>query len=158
MCLADIARPHAAAEPEGCGIAAADYLVDIGERDRRNHRSEDLLLGDPHLVLDVGKHRRLHEVAFAERSICQRLATCHRARTLLPAGREIAGDALVLLFGNERADLGVGIDPVADLKALAKIGYALDKLVIDLALDKEAGPGAADLPGIGEHRHAGARN
>jgi hypothetical protein len=53
---------------------------------------------------------------------------------------------LELLLGDQRTDLGIGIDTVADLERLAEIGDAADKFVIDLALDKEPGPGAADPP------------
>jgi hypothetical protein len=31
-----------------------DDLVDIGERDRRGDRAEDLLLGNPHVVAYIG--------------------------------------------------------------------------------------------------------
>jgi hypothetical protein len=32
---------------------AADHFLDIGERDRRDHRAEDLLLRDAHLVANT---------------------------------------------------------------------------------------------------------
>src|ERR1700737_3798974 len=62
MALADIGGPDAGAETEARGIGAPDQLVGILERDRRDHRAENLLLRDPHIVLDVGEHGRRHEV------------------------------------------------------------------------------------------------
>ena len=60
------------------------------------------------------------------------------------------------MLGNQRADLSIRVNPVADLEAFAEIGDAADKLVIDFALDKEPCAGAANLAGIGKHSHAGA--
>src|SRR3979409_103117 len=44
--LAHVARPHAAAQTKGRGIAALDHLLDVSEGDGRDDRPEDLLLGD----------------------------------------------------------------------------------------------------------------
>ena len=52
--LADIARPYATPEAKGRGIAATDGLVDIGERDRRDDRAKDLLLGNLQVVAYIG--------------------------------------------------------------------------------------------------------
>ena len=68
-----------------------------------------------------------------------------RPRALLAGDAQVAGHPFELLLRNQRADLGVGVDAVADLEALAEIGDAADELVIDLALDEEPGAGAADL-------------
>jgi hypothetical protein len=80
------------------------------------------------------------------------LAADNRSRALLAGDVEVSGDAFELLLGDQRADLGIGINAVADLEGLAEISDAADEFVIDLALDKEAGSGAADLTGIGEQR------
>ena len=44
-------------------VAALDDLVDVLEFQHRQHRAEDLVLGDRHVVVDVGEQRRLDEVA-----------------------------------------------------------------------------------------------
>ena len=106
--------------------------------------------------MHIGVDGRRDKVSLGERPIGQLLAAGHRPRTFLAGDVEVSGDALELLLGDQRADLGIGIDTVADLEALAEIGDAADEFVIDLALDKEPGTGAADLSGVGEHRHAGA--
>ena len=54
-----------------------------------------------------------------------------RASALLAGDAEVAGDAFELLLGDERADLRVGIEPIADPQALAEIGDPADEFVID---------------------------
>src|SRR5215472_8388610 len=67
--LADIARPHTAAEPKSGGVAAAHDFVDIGERDRRYHRTKDFLLRDPHVVTNVGVNGRRDKIALRKWSL-----------------------------------------------------------------------------------------
>src|SRR5258708_19494212 len=56
MRLADVPGPDAAAQSKSRGIGALDQFVAVLERDSRDHRPKNLLLGDPHVVLDVGEH------------------------------------------------------------------------------------------------------
>ncbi len=156
--LADIGGPDAGAEAEGGGVGALDQLVRILERDRRDHRAEDLFLRDAHVVLHIGKHRRLHEIALRERALGEAAAAGKCRGALLLSDVEIAGDAVHLLLRHQRPDLGVGIEAVADLQLLAELGDAADEFVIDLLLDEQARAGAADLPRIGEHGHRGSRH
>ena len=51
-----------------------------------------------------------------------------------------------------------GSSAVADLQRLGVVGHALDELLVDRLLDEQPRAGAADLAGVGEHRHAGARH
>jgi hypothetical protein len=118
--------------------------------------AEDLFLGNPHVIAHIGIDCRRNKVSLGERAFGQLLATNNRSCALLAGNVEVAGDAFELLLRDQRTDLGVGVDAVADLETLAEIGDAADKLLINLALDKKPGPGAADLFRIGEHRHAGA--
>src|ERR1700722_5195018 len=62
MGLADILGPNARAEPEMRAVRPLDHLVDIGERNGRDHRAKNLLARDSHFVLHVGEHRRGHEI------------------------------------------------------------------------------------------------
>ena len=48
--------------------------------------------------------------------------------------------------------------PLPTLQLLAELGDAADELVVDLVLDEQPRAGAADLAGIGEHRHRRARH
>ena len=156
MRLADVAGPHAAAEAEHGGIGALHQLVHILERYRRDDRTKNLFLGDAHVVAHIGEHCRRHEIAFRQRPLCQTLATGKRARSFLLAEAQIAGHALELLLRHQRADLRFRIEPVADAEVLAERRDPICELVIDFLLDEQTRAGAADLTGIGEHRHGGA--
>jgi hypothetical protein len=158
-CAFDTSRVHTPLpSPKGRSVAAANHFLDIGKRDRRNHRTKDLLLGDAHVVADIGKHGRRDKIALCERTLSQLLAAGHRASAFLPPDTQIAGDALELLLGDERADLGVGIDAIANLQTLAELSDTADEFVIDLAFSKEPCTGAADLARIGKNCHAGTRH
>ena len=158
MRLADIGSPDARAETEGRRVGALDQLVTVLEGDRGDHGTEDFLLRDPHVVQHIGEHGRLHEIALGQCAFGQASAAGHGFGAFLLADGEIAGHALHLLLGDERADLRIRIEAIADLQLLAELGDAADEFVVDLALDEQARAGAADLPGIGEHRHRGARH
>ena len=156
--LADVARPHPAAEAEvGC-VGALHQFVRVLERDRGDHRSEDFLLRDAHLVADIGEDGRRHEVALAEIALGEALAADHSRRAFLLTDVEIASDTAELLLRHQRPDLDVRVDAIADFQALAEFGDLADEFVIDALLDKQPRAGAADLSGIGEHRHCRARH
>src|SRR3954470_22963980 len=153
MRLADITGPDAAAEPEGRGIGTLDQLIGVLEGDRRDDGPEDFLLRDPHIVLDIGEHRRRHEIALRQGAFGEPRTAGERLGALLLADVEIAGDAVELLLRNQRTDLRGWIKPVADLQLPAEFGDTPDELVINLVLDEQPRPGAADLSRIGKHRH-----
>src|SRR3954452_72414 len=60
------ARGHVAAETVLVVVGQAHRFVVAVEGDHDEHRSEDLLTGDRHVVGDVGEERRLHEPALVE--------------------------------------------------------------------------------------------
>src|SRR5262249_28279932 len=134
--LADVARPHATAQTEGRGVAALDHFFDVGERDGRDHRPEDLLLGDAHVVAHIGEHRRRHEVALAVIAVGQLLAAAQSPRAFLAADAEIRSDAVELFGRYQRADLGLRVGTVADLERLAELRDATSKLLVDPLLDE----------------------
>ena len=47
-------------------VRAGDDVVLIGEVEHAQHRAEDFLAGNAHVVLHVGKDGRLHEIAVRE--------------------------------------------------------------------------------------------
>ena len=61
--LGDVGGVDRAAEAVGRVVGDAHRLVDVVERQDRQHRAEDLLAGDAHVVAHVGEDRRLQEVA-----------------------------------------------------------------------------------------------
>jgi hypothetical protein len=86
--LADIPRPHAAAEAKRGGVAAPNDLVAIGERDRGDDRAEDLLLGDPRVVAHVCVDWR-NKVSLGKRSLDQLLAADDGRGALLARDVEV---------------------------------------------------------------------
>jgi len=105
MRLADVARPYAAAEPKGSGVAGGDHFLDVSKRDRRDDRAEYLLLRDAHVVANIGKDGRRDEEAFCKCSFGQLFTAGDSACTLLAGNIEIAVTPLQLLLGDQRADL-----------------------------------------------------
>ncbi len=146
------------AEAERGGVGALDQLVHVLEGDRGDDGTEDLLLRDAHVVLHAREHGRRDEEALRQRAFGGTATAGERLRAFLLADVEITGDALELLLGNERADLCIGIETVADLQLLAELGDAADELLVDRLLDEQTRAGAADLAGIGEYRHRGTRH
>src|SRR5262249_13868611 len=90
--------------------------------------------------------------------IDQPFAAGDGARALLPAETEVSSHALELLFGHQRSDLRLRIEPVADAKSVAELSNPIDELLIDAFLDEQPGASTADLAGVGKHRHSGARD
>src|SRR5262249_60609249 len=61
----DVARPYSRGEAVLGVVGARRDLLEVVERHRDEHRAEDLLAGDRHLVVDAGEQRRLDEVPVA---------------------------------------------------------------------------------------------
>src|ERR1019366_5336024 len=82
----------------------------------------------------------------------------HRLGAFAESALQIAANPVELLFGNQRAHGGVGIEarPEFDLPGL--VGNAADYFVEHALLDIEARPGAAALSVIEEDRARSARN
>src|SRR5262249_40635653 len=104
------------------------------------------------------EHGRRYEISPGVCFPGQPVAARNGAGAFLLPNAEIAGHAFELLFGHQRTDLGLRVDAIADLEAIAKVRHPADELIVDAALRKESRAGAADLTGIREHRHTGARH
>src|SRR4051794_15264319 len=75
----DILRPDRPGEPVVAVVGHVDGLLDRVVGDDRQDRPEDLLLGDRHLVVDVGENRRLDVPADVE--VLRAAATEHQPGT-----------------------------------------------------------------------------
>ena len=64
---------------------------------------------------------------------------------------EIRGDAIVLLFADQRAHLGFAFERRAQLDALGLFRHGLDKFGVDFFLDQDAAACGADFALINEH-------
>ena len=89
-------------------------VVGVDARDAE-HRTEDLVLVDVHLRLDVVEQRHAQEepVAIAVRPDIT--AVGDHGRALLPALVDVRGDLVAVLAGDERPHLGIRLHAVADL-------------------------------------------
>ena len=85
-------------------------LVTIG--DRAQHRAENLITGDRHLVVHVGKQRRAHKPAVS-RAVWSPFTTRQQARALFDSFTDIALHPLPLLFADHRADVRRAIARIA---------------------------------------------
>jgi hypothetical protein len=91
----DVGGPHRGGEAVLGVVGQAHRLVLVGERHGDEHRSEDLLAGDRHVVAGVGEQRRGHEVAGRQVALAA-LPAAHQAGALLLAAGDVAEHALEL--------------------------------------------------------------
>ena len=103
--------------------------------------SEDLLLGDAHVVGDVGEDGRLDEVA----AVAVALAARQQAGALLLARLDQRQDLVELVLVDLRALLDVQVERVAHRAPLRPRHTLSHELVVDLVLDEDARAGAAAL-------------
>src|SRR5262245_11202279 len=81
MRLRDVACPNSSRKTVRRPVGALDDLIEILERNDAHHRTEDLFLGDFHLVLNVGKDGRLNEIA----TVSDPFTSAHKLRAFVPA-------------------------------------------------------------------------
>ena len=156
-----VTRPHRAAQPVVGVVGDVDRIVVAVVGDDDEDGPEDLLLGDPHLVVHVGEHRRLHVPALGEVGARRAAAPERDRRALLAPAVEIPLDPAPLPLGHHRADVGRRVHGVAHLHG----GHARDDGVDDLGVARagrqDAGLRDAGLPvvhdGVGQQRGDGRR-
>src|SRR3954451_5882170 len=112
-----VAGPDAAGQPVDRVVGDLDRFVLGVVGDDRQHRPEDLLLGDRHVVGDVGEDRRLDEVALVE-PLGRLLAAGDQPRALLDALADVAAHALALDVGDQRAEARLLLERVAGRELL----------------------------------------
>ena len=150
--LADVAAPDRAGEAVRRGIGQPDRLLLGIERDDRHDRPEDLLAGDPHVVVDAVEHRR-HQVGTGrEGCVIRGLAADDEGRALAEADLDVVPNAVTLLEADERADLGRLVLGIADLHVPGCGGEQLHDLLVDRPLDEDPAAGAAILATVVEDR------
>src|SRR6185436_3801115 len=120
------------------GVGDAHGVVDVVERDHGEHRPEDLLLGDAHLVVHVGEDGGLHVPALLHGGGAAVAADDDPGALLLAEG-DVLLDPLLLALGDERADLGGGVVGIAHGHAADRLGQRLDDLVVARPTGEDAG-------------------
>ena len=126
------AVPHGPGEAVLGIIRDAHGVVDVVERDDREHRTEDLLLRDAHVVGDAGEHRRLHVPALVQAGGAAVAADLDLGAFFL-AERDVLLDPLLLALRDQRADLRRRVVRVAHLQAADHLGQRAHDLVVPAA-------------------------
>ena len=133
-------------------LAIAHGVVEILGGHDCQHRSEDLLLGDAHLLVDIGEDGRLDEVALVVGAARQPIAADLRLAAFFAADVDVLEVGLELALINGRTDVDARLHAVADLQLLRALNQRLDELVVDRVLDDGAAGRRALLSGREERR------
>ena len=108
----------------------------VVERHRHEDRPEDLLLEDLHVLVDVGDDRRLEEVAVGHPvgpvAARENPGALRRAPT-----RCSSSTRCVVLGADQRPELGVRVERVADADVRRALGDRRDELLVERALDEQ---------------------
>jgi hypothetical protein len=134
----EIAGEDARGETVVCVVGRGDDLVLGVERRHDDDGAENLLADDFHVVGDVAENGGLDKVAL----LAVTVTAGEDLGTFLLAALDIVHDAVVLGLGDLGALVRVGVEGVADFDLRGDVGELLGELVVDSALDKEAGTGA----------------
>src|SRR5690606_12593426 len=114
--LGDVAGPHRGGQAVDGVVADPDRLVDVLHADGREHRPEDLFLGDLHPIVDVVEDGRLYvETALVG---VRPLAAHPQRRALRLAGLDVTEHALHLRLVDDRPHPGLRVQRIAGLERL----------------------------------------
>ena len=134
MGAADVAGADRGRKTERGIIGEAQRVGLVLERRHRGEGPEHFLLEDAHVGFDVGKHRRLDEIAVVMAGHLGRDAAGDQPRAVFMAEARIGQHAIALPRRDHRAELGRGIEGIADPDALGLRLQLFDELVIDRGL------------------------
>src|SRR5256714_11917799 len=138
----DIAGPDGGSEPVGRVVGDTNGFGFVVKGDYAGNGTEDFFASDARGVFDVVKNGRLEVVASAE---LFRAATTGGDFGFFFADLEIRTDAVVLLFADQRAHLGVTVERTTELDALGFFGHGLDEFGVDFLLDEDAAASGANF-------------
>ena len=119
-----VGAEHVVVEAEVGVVGDRDAFVLVVERDRDDHRAEDLLLHDPHAGPAAGDERRRDVEARV--GLLGPLAAGDDLAAFVAAELHVALDAVAVRRGDDRADHRAGFVRVADLQHVRHLGQALD--------------------------------
>src|SRR5207245_925408 len=86
----EIVGPDRAGQSNVERVDALEQIVFVGPAQDAHDRPEDLLAGDPHVVGDVGEHRRLDEEPVSELRIRRALAAAGETRAAVEPQLDVA--------------------------------------------------------------------
>src|SRR5699024_1329826 len=144
--LGDVLGPHAGGQAVHRVVGLPDRVVEVRESQGGDDGAEDLVRDHPVLRLDVDEHGGLDEVAGV--AVAAAAGECPAA--VLDARTQVVGHLVELVLVDHRAELGGGVEPVADGGLGGGVGHGLRELLVDRVLHVEAGAGRAGLA-VAEH-------
>jgi len=115
------------------GIGASNHVGHVLELDDGHHRTEDLLLGDLHVVGNVGEHGWFNE----EPLIAYAATATEKLGSLILAAFDIAQDLVELLFVHLRSLLSFGIERITNNSFACLLYAGIYELIIYLLMDIE---------------------
>src|SRR5688572_24911214 len=146
MRFTHIGRPNSSRQTISRSVTALNHLVDIRELNDRHDWTENFLLGNFHVVANIGEDGRFNKIA----PISNPISTTEHICARLAPGIDIAHDLVKLFLVYLRSLAGLRIEGIAHLLFFRAIDHPFDEFIVDLAFDKEPRTGAAALALIEE--------
>src|SRR5438034_2541093 len=129
-----IARPHGRHQPVAHVVRDPDRVLLVLEGNHGHDRPEDLLLRDLHPTVDLRQHRRRVERALA----FGRFAAGDDFRAFIAPALDVAVDPLPVLLRDQRADLRLRVERIADPELLGRLAELRHELVVSGLLHEHA--------------------
>src|SRR5208283_2039218 len=148
MRLRDIPGPHRGRQPIQLFVRPRHHFIHILKLQNRHHRPENLFLRDLHIVLHVGKHRRLDEIPFLAHALSARQQL---GLLVLPA-LDVPHHLIKLLLVHLRPLLRILVKRIAHRAFLRPLHALRHEFVVALLLHKQPRARAAALPLVEEQR------
>src|SRR5690349_1772039 len=132
MCAVEIVSPDGARESVLERVHATQQVSLVAPTQHADHRSEDLLARDAHLVVNVGEHRRLDEIAGCEAWIRGSFAANDQARAVVTSMADVCERLVELRLAREAADLCVPIGGQPELQSANALYDRLEGCVVNV--------------------------
>src|SRR5258705_4515932 len=149
-CRAQVARVDGGGQSVPDGVRGGESALVIVGRDDAHHRTEDLLLRDAHVRVDIGEDRRLDEVACLEVRLRRRAAITDHARTLLLPRLDALTHFAKLRVVDDRTQTHAVDETVARAPGVGFRGEQLGEIDQPRAHDDRAARRGAPLAGRAE--------
>ncbi len=131
-------------------VQHVDRLFERVDHQDREHRTEDLFLGEAHRGLHVAEDGRLVEEAAIEARAGERAPAAKQLGALLLADLDVLGHHLALRLAHQRADLDVLVEAVSHAQRAGRRDQAVGEPLRDGPVQDEPAGGGAALAGGAE--------
>ena len=149
VALLDVGGPDAAGQAEGGIVGDAQRVVVVLVLDDAQHGTEDLLLRDPHRVVDVPEHGLVDEPALVE-AFGDTATECDLGALFL-ADLDVALHALLLGLVGHGADDRFGVGRQAEGQLVDGGDEGVDNFLVPVGRGENPARGVAGLTGDEEH-------